>query len=67
MLSVVYAEHHISALDAECHYAECRYAECRYAECRGASTTTERRSFIFLNVVFKKNRTSFFFTFMGNR
>ncbi len=41
MLSVIYAECHIQALRAgchyvECHYAECRYAECRYAECRGA-------------------------------
>jgi hypothetical protein len=34
--SVIYAECHIQALNAECHYAECRYAECRYAECRGA-------------------------------
>ncbi len=31
MLTVPYAECHISA-----PYAECYYAECRYAECRGA-------------------------------
>ena len=36
MLSVSYADYHISALYAECRYAECRHAECRYAECRGA-------------------------------
>jgi hypothetical protein len=56
LLSVVYAECHISALYAECHisalYAECQCAECRYADCRGASTTTEHHSLLFLNVEF---------------
>jgi hypothetical protein len=36
MLSVNYAECHIQAPYAECHFAECRYAECCYVECRGA-------------------------------
>ncbi len=36
MLSVIYAECHIQALYAECHYAVCRYAEYRYTECSGA-------------------------------
>jgi hypothetical protein len=31
MLSVIYAECHLQALNAECGYAECRYAECRSA------------------------------------
>ncbi len=31
MLSVIYAEHRIQALHAECHYTECRRAECRGA------------------------------------
>jgi hypothetical protein len=31
MLNVTYAECHIQALDAECHYADCHYAECRGA------------------------------------
>ncbi len=45
MLTVIYADCHISALysecccaegpHADCHYAECRYAECHYAECHG--------------------------------
>ncbi len=35
MLGVNYAECHLQALCAECHYAECRYAECRYAEWHG--------------------------------
>ena len=39
MLTVTYAECHISASNAQCCYAECRYAECRYAECNGADTT----------------------------
>jgi hypothetical protein len=29
MLTVTYAECHIKALYAECHYAVCRYAACR--------------------------------------
>ncbi len=36
MLTATYADCHILALCAECHFAECRYAECHYAECRGA-------------------------------
>jgi hypothetical protein len=40
MLSVVNAECHMLALDAEYRYAEYRYDECRYAECRGAVFTT---------------------------
>jgi hypothetical protein len=41
MLSVIYAECHIKAPNAECrytecHYTECRYTECHYAECRYA-------------------------------
>ncbi len=36
MFSVTYAEFHIYALCAECHYAECHYAECHYAECHNA-------------------------------
>ncbi len=39
MLSVIYAELHISALYSDCHYTECCYAECRYAVCRGAIYT----------------------------
>ncbi len=31
MLSVIYAECHLQALNALYHYAECRYAECRGA------------------------------------
>jgi hypothetical protein len=31
MLSVIYAECHIKAPNAECRYAECRYAVCRGA------------------------------------
>jgi len=31
MLGVNYAECHLQALCAECHYAECRYAECHCA------------------------------------
>jgi hypothetical protein len=31
MLSVTYAECHIKALYAGCHYGECRYGECRSA------------------------------------
>jgi hypothetical protein len=34
MLSVIYTQHHIQALYAECRNSECRYAECYYAECR---------------------------------
>ncbi len=29
--SVIYAECHIKAPNAECRYAECHYAECRVA------------------------------------
>jgi len=36
MLSVGYAECHIQAFYAGCHYDECHYAECRYAECHYA-------------------------------
>jgi hypothetical protein len=36
MLGVIYAECHIQALYAECHYSECRYPEIHYAECHGA-------------------------------
>ncbi len=32
MLSVTYAEFHIYAIYAECHFAECHYAECRGTE-----------------------------------
>jgi hypothetical protein len=32
MLTVTYAEYHLEAPSAECHYAECRYAECRGTE-----------------------------------
>ncbi len=39
MLSVIYAECHKQAHDAECYNAEFRYAECRYAECRSAEKT----------------------------
>jgi hypothetical protein len=35
MLSVIYADCHIQALNVECHYADCHNAECRYDECRG--------------------------------
>ncbi len=35
VLSVIYAECHIQALSAECHYAECWYAECRGAQLMG--------------------------------
>ncbi len=35
MLSVFYAECHIQALYAECHYSDCPYAKC-LAESRGA-------------------------------
>ncbi len=42
MLTVTYADCHISAPYAECHYAECHYAECCYAKCRG---TFERTHF----------------------
>ncbi len=31
MLNATYAECHIQALYAECHYAECHYAGCRDA------------------------------------
>jgi len=31
MLSFTYAECHLQALGAECHYAECYFAECRGA------------------------------------
>jgi hypothetical protein len=31
MLNAIYAECHIQAFYAECHYAECRYAECHGA------------------------------------
>jgi hypothetical protein len=31
MFTVIYAECHIQALYAECHYADRRYAECRGA------------------------------------
>jgi hypothetical protein len=37
MLNVTYAECHIQALYAECHFAECRSAECHYTECCGAN------------------------------
>ncbi len=41
MLSVIYVQCHIQALDdAECRYAECRYVECRYAECGCARNYT---------------------------
>jgi hypothetical protein len=33
MLTVTYAEGHIEAPNAGCHYAECRYAKSCYAEC----------------------------------
>ena len=36
MLNFVYAECHIQAFFAECHYVECCYAECCYAECHYA-------------------------------
>ncbi len=36
ILTVTYAECHILAPNADCHYVERRHAECRYAECRGA-------------------------------
>ncbi len=32
MQGVVYADCHIYALYAECHYTECRYAECLGAQ-----------------------------------
>ncbi len=38
MLSVIYAECHIQALYAECHYGERQNAECRYAECRSTAS-----------------------------
>jgi hypothetical protein len=37
MLNVIYAECHIQALYANCHFADCRYAECHYDECYGAN------------------------------
>jgi hypothetical protein len=48
MLSVIYAECHIQALYAGCHYAECRYAECRYTVCSGAVFRAMLRSFTLL-------------------
>jgi hypothetical protein len=54
MLSVIYAECHIQAI-----YAECHYAECRYAECRGTVYLSKRLTL--LNVLFlllKSNKTT---------
>jgi hypothetical protein len=44
MVSDIYAECPIQALNAECHHvecphAECRHAECHHGECRGAQRT----------------------------
>jgi hypothetical protein len=44
MVSAIYAECPIQALNAECHHVECRHIECRhaechYGECRGAQRT----------------------------
>ncbi len=42
MLCVIYAECHIQAIYAECHYAERRYAECRDALKKGKRNNGER-------------------------
>jgi hypothetical protein len=36
MPSVIYAECHIQALNAECHYGECLFAEYHFADFRDA-------------------------------
>ncbi len=37
MLNFIYAECHIQALYAECHYAEWHHPEWHYAECHGVN------------------------------